>query len=163
MSRFSVRKPSPSGFTLIETLVVLAIIGILSALAIPSFIAIYQKTQLTQSVDLVAGSLREAQFTAMRRRQNCDLTIDKRTQSIGTNQSCLATGDRVLPNSISLDYTGTTNKIQYGIRGNTTTNKSIMLGIKDVHKTPQKCITISAPLGIIRVGDYDAEDGCVKG
>jgi prepilin-type N-terminal cleavage/methylation domain-containing protein len=142
------------GFTLLELLIILAIVGILMAMAIPSFIAAQQRTQLSQATDSVVASLQQAQREAIRRNQSCTLTFDKIDRKILGQQGCLLSGDRQLPDAIELDYTGASGEIQYGIRGNTTTNKSVVLAIKD-SPSNTRCLTISAPLGIIRLGSYD--------
>jgi prepilin-type N-terminal cleavage/methylation domain-containing protein len=156
MPRSNVRSKSHAGFTLLETLVVMAIIGILIAMALPSLLATYQKTQLTQSIDLVAASLREAQMNALRRRQNCILKIDETNDRIEDKIGCLSGGSVKLPAGISIDANGSNNNIEYGIRGNTTTNKTIVLGLSDNDKHPKRCIALSAPLGIVRIGNYDS-------
>jgi prepilin-type N-terminal cleavage/methylation domain-containing protein len=148
------------GFTLIESLVVVSISGILLSLAIPSFLAAQNRAKLAQSTDIVMGSLQEAQREAMRRNQSCKLTFDKSNNKILGEAGCLLSGDRSLPKPVSLNYTGTAESIEYGIRGNTTTNKAIILAIKD---TPAQCLTVSAPLGIIRLGRYDfSKDSCER-
>jgi prepilin-type N-terminal cleavage/methylation domain-containing protein len=141
------------GFTLIETLIVLAIVGILIAMAIPSFLAALNRAKLAQATDLVVASLQEAQRESIRRNRSCTLTLDKVSRKIVGQQGCLLSGDRHLPDPIDLDYTGT-GSIQYGIRGNTTTNKSVVLAIRDSPNNT-RCLTVSAPLGIIRLGSYD--------
>jgi prepilin-type N-terminal cleavage/methylation domain-containing protein len=148
------------GFTLIESLVVVSISGILLSLAIPSFLAAQNRAKLSQSTDIVMGSLQEAQREAMRRNQSCKLTFDKTNNKILGEAGCLLSGDRSLPEPVSLNYTGTAQSIEYGIRGNTTTNKAIILAIKD---TPAHCLTVSAPLGLIRLGRYDfSKDSCER-
>jgi prepilin-type N-terminal cleavage/methylation domain-containing protein len=142
------------GFTLLESLIVVTIVGILMAMAIPSFIAAQQRAQLAQATDSVVASLQQAQREAIRRNQSCTLTLDKIDRKILGQQGCLLSGDRQLPDAIELDYTGASGEIQYGIRGNTTTNKSVVLAIKD-SPSNTRCLTISAPLGIIRLGSYD--------
>jgi prepilin-type N-terminal cleavage/methylation domain-containing protein len=142
------------GFTLIESLVVISIAGILIAMAIPSFIAAQNRAKLAQATDLVVASLQQSQREAIRRNQSCTLTLDKIDRKILGQQGCLLSGDRNLPDAIDLDYTGGSGDIQYGIRGNTTTNKSVILAIRD-NPANTRCLTVSAPLGIIRLGSYD--------
>jgi prepilin-type N-terminal cleavage/methylation domain-containing protein len=142
------------GFTLIESLIVLAIAGTLMITMVPSFIAAHNRARLTQATDLVVASLQESQREAIRRNQSCTLTLDKINNKISGQQGCMLSEDRRLPDAISLNYTGTLQSIQYGIRGNTTTNKSVILGIKDSPNL-NRCLTVSAPLGMIRLGSYD--------
>lgn len=143
------------GFTTIELVVVLAIVGIILAMGIPSLIATVHRAQLAQATDLVAISLQESQRAAMRRNQSCVLTLDKANRKIVGDTGCLLSGDRNLPAAISLDYTGSDGYIRYGIRGNTTTNKSIILKVTD-SPSNIRCLTVSAPLGLIRLGSYDS-------
>ena len=141
------------GFTLTESLVVVAIVGMLAAMAMPSLIAAQNRARLAQATDLVVASLQQVQQEAIRRNQSCTLTLDKIDRKIAGSQGCLVTGDRTLSETIALDYTGA-GTIEYGIRGNTTTNKSIVLAIVG-NPALNRCLTVSAPLGIIRLGTYD--------
>jgi prepilin-type N-terminal cleavage/methylation domain-containing protein len=143
------------GFTLIESLIVVSIAGILMAISIPSLLAAQNRAKLAQAQDLVVASLQESQREATRRNQSCTVTFDKRNNKILGEGGCLLSGDRILPSGVSLNYTGTATGIQYGIRGNTTTNKTVILGIKANAPNPTRCLTISAPLGMIRLGSYD--------
>ena len=62
----SARKHSPTfGFTLIELLIVIAIIGILSAIAIPSFSSFNTNQRLSQAAKQVKQDLRSAQNRAV--------------------------------------------------------------------------------------------------
>ena len=149
------------GFTLIESLVVVSIAGILISLAIPSLLAAQNRAKLSQSVDIVMGSLHEAQREAMRRNQSCKLTLDKDNNKIKGEAGCLLSGDRYLPDPVRLNDTGTSPTIEYGIRGNTTSNKSIILELKDSPNNA-RCLTVSAPLGIIRLGSYDSLNNSCK-
>ena len=143
------------GFTLVESLIVVAIIGIVAAMAIPSFVAAQNRAKLNQAVDIIVASLQQSQREAMRRNQSCSVTLDKNADKVAGQQGCLLSGDVTLPAAIDLDYTGASGEIQYGIRGNTTTNKSIILQVKD-NRANARCLTVSAPLGIIRLGTYDS-------
>jgi prepilin-type N-terminal cleavage/methylation domain-containing protein len=143
------------GFTLAESLIVVAIVGILTAMAIPSMSAAINRAKLAQATDMVVASLQEAQREAIRRNRSCTLTLDKVAHKIVGQQGCLLSGDRVLPDEIDLSYTGAGN-IQYGIRGNTTTNQSVVLAIRNIPNA--RCLTVSAPLGIIRLGRYNFSD-----
>jgi prepilin-type N-terminal cleavage/methylation domain-containing protein len=140
------------GFTLAESLIVLAIVGILVAIAIPSAIAALDRAKLAQATDMVVASLQEAQREAIRSNRTCTLTLDKVAGKILGQQGCLLSGDRILPNEIALSYTGT-GDIDYGMRGNTTNNESILLQVKKTSN--YRCLTVSAPLGIIRLGSYN--------
>jgi prepilin-type N-terminal cleavage/methylation domain-containing protein len=143
------------GFTLLELLIIVAIVGIVAALGIPSLLTAQNRAKLSQSTDLVVASLQESQREAIRRNQSCIVTLDKVNHKIIGDAGCLLTGDRNLPDAIALDYTGTNGELRYGTSGNTTTNKSVFLKVKD-SPALARCLTVSAPLGIVRLGTYDA-------
>ncbi len=142
------------GFTTLELAIVMAIVGIFVAIGMPSLIAAIHHVELARATDLVVTSLQESQRAVTRQSKSCMVTLDKARNKIVGDDGCLLSGDRHLPDAISLDYTGSDGYIRYGIRGNTTTNKSVILKIKDSPNN-SRCLTISAPLGIIRLGSYD--------
>jgi prepilin-type N-terminal cleavage/methylation domain-containing protein len=142
------------GFTLVETLIVLVIVGILLAIATPSFLAMNNKAKLNDALNTVRGAMLEAQREAMRKSKNCTVTLNATTNKITSSDGCLVTGDRTLPQGIILAYNGS-DTINYGMRGNTTTNKTIRLSLAD-GSGQTKCLAVSLPLGIIRLGIYDA-------
>ncbi len=61
LSRFS---QNTSGFTLLEVLVVIAMVGILSAIAAPSWLAFVARQRLNKANDTVLAALQEAQTQA---------------------------------------------------------------------------------------------------
>lgn len=76
MHRLNVRKHSQNkGFSLIEILIVVIIIGVLTAIAIPGFVGSFDRVKLNQAVVEVRGILQEAQRQAIRKSQPCGVTI----------------------------------------------------------------------------------------
>jgi prepilin-type N-terminal cleavage/methylation domain-containing protein len=82
MRRSNVRKSKNKGFSLIETLIIVVIVGILAAIAIPSFVGSFDRVQLNQAVVEVRGILQEAQRQAIRKSQPCGVTIVPATGEI---------------------------------------------------------------------------------
>ncbi len=144
-----------SGFTLLEMLVVLAILGIAAAIGVPSLLAMYQRQQLHNAVGIVVTALQEAQQRAIERNSSCVVTFAAAQSKILANGSnhCLITGDRSLPAGITLSHSGG-DTISYGFKGNTTDNRTIFLNIAHSPAPPQ-CVVVSAPIGILRQGTYD--------
>jgi prepilin-type N-terminal cleavage/methylation domain-containing protein len=68
-------KHSESGFTLIEVMIVCAIIGIASALAIPNYLQWKTQHDLREAVSEFAGNLNLARVVAMNRNRQATVTI----------------------------------------------------------------------------------------
>lgn len=66
---------SQAGFTLIETMIVVAIIGVSVALAIPNFTQWYAQTQLRQTTAEIASQLTLARMAGMNRNRSMDVTV----------------------------------------------------------------------------------------
>jgi type IV fimbrial biogenesis protein FimT len=74
------RRHRESGFTLIELMIVCAIIGISSALAIPNYVEWKAQHDLREAVSEFAGNLNLARVVAMNRNRQATVTI----QVLGT-------------------------------------------------------------------------------
>ncbi|MGC7873700.1 pilus assembly FimT family protein [Desulfosporosinus sp. SYSU MS00001] len=67
------------GFTLIEIMLVLAVIGIISIVTVPKYQALMDHYHLESSVQTVVGQLRYAKQLAMDQRKEIYLALDSRT------------------------------------------------------------------------------------
>lgn len=68
-------KHNNQGFTLIESLVIITIIGILSAIATPSFLALFNRSKVNDAFSQVRGALQEVQRVAIRRSGTCRVAL----------------------------------------------------------------------------------------
>ncbi len=171
------------GFTLIEITIVLMIIGILSAIAAPSFLAMLNRNKVNDGLTKARGALQEAQREAIRKSKNCtvivpsgsNITLTSPPEDVNNNgsldagedlngngvldkNSCLVTGDRALTGiSIRRDATSL-GTITFDFKGRTTISSSdtqaIVFSLTNETSSQERCLMISSPLGMIRTGIY---------
>lgn len=155
MWRFNVRE-TEGGFTLIEMAVVVLIVGILAAIAAPSFLGMYARTQVNQTLVSVQGTLLEAQRQAMRTSTPCDLTLNTTTPAV--TGACLPTGNRSF-RRVAMRSSATA--MRFTIKGavsntnNTAMTQPVTVVISSPNTNLQRCLVMSVPLGLIRTGTYN--------
>lgn len=64
------------GFTLIEMLVVISVVGVLAAIATPSFLSTMESAKVDQTIAEIRGALQETQRQAIRKSQICSVLVD---------------------------------------------------------------------------------------
>lgn len=67
--------PPPQGFTLVELMVVIALIGIMATLAIPSFISWVPNYRLKGATQLLYSSFQKARLEAVKRNTNVGISF----------------------------------------------------------------------------------------
>lgn len=145
---------SHRGFTLTELMIALVVIGIIAAIAVPTFTGLLSRYRLEGSLQQLLGAINEAQRLAMRRGQSCRINIDTNTKNITANSPGCLLSNRSLNNEITVrsNFTGTTN-ITFSYKGSTTRAGTIVLSSD--YTDLQKCFVISLGTGIKRIGNYN--------
>jgi prepilin-type N-terminal cleavage/methylation domain-containing protein len=142
------------GFTLLETAIIVVIIGILSAIAAPSFLSMLNKNKVNYALDQVRGTLQEAQREAIRKSKSCTVTLDTTNNQVTTSSPCVVTGDRKLKDGVALQTNIPGQQITFGIRGNTSGAGKIVVFANDGSTLQKRCVVTSIGIGIMRTGDY---------
>jgi Tfp pilus assembly protein FimT len=100
MPRLTARNRS-RGFTLAEQAVLIAVMGILVMIAVPSLLSMFDRFKLDQAIVSVRGALQESQRQAIRLSQACDVSLDLSERHVtALPGDCLVTGDRNLPERV---------------------------------------------------------------
>ncbi|MBE9168338.1 GspH/FimT family pseudopilin [Pleurocapsales cyanobacterium LEGE 06147] len=151
------------GYSLLEMILTVIIVGILAAIAIPSFIGLLNQNRVKEGSARVKGAIREAQRQAIRRGRRCKIRIDTTNRKItvsspdahGNYSGCLLS-ERTLPKGVAIKTNYSTPVITFSPRGNTNSAGTIVVYNIDGAQA-KKCIAISLGLGIIRSGDYTGD------
>jgi len=147
------------GFTLPELLVIVVILGLLAALAAPSFLSWVNNKRVQDVLSQVEGAIKEAQSEAIRKSQPCKLIIT--TSSVSADpQNCLPTGSRDLTevsggdSGAGVTFTAAnSSSVLFSAKGTTTSSNVFVLYHPDQSQGMQ-CLAISAGVGIIRTGEF---------
>ncbi|MBE9171282.1 type II secretion system protein [Pleurocapsales cyanobacterium LEGE 06147] len=160
MQLFNVLKKN-AGFTLIEIVTTAIVVGVLAAIAVPSFVGLFNQNKVKEAVAQIEGALKEAQRQAMRRGRQCTVTINSGTITASPN-SCLLS-QRTIDSNININTNPDTSPLEiiFSHKGNVpepipspnTIGYAIVLSSNDTNE--KKCVLVAYGLGIIKSGDYN--------
>jgi prepilin-type N-terminal cleavage/methylation domain-containing protein len=176
------QQSTDQGFTLIEILVGIIIIGIGAALATPSFLGLVERNRIKDAQVKLKGALQEVQREAIKQGRNCRLFLpvadtpdtegkitiadNNGDATADDGEGCLVTGPRVM-DGVLMSYKTTTNtpanSFVFNFKGETNNNgvSGEMLFViytkkgGQLNAYDQKCIVVSSPLGLIKTGNYE--------
>lgn len=154
-----------SGFTLVESLAAAAVVGLLMAIAAPSFLGFWQQRKINITQDMIYQALRITQSEAMQLR--CDRRFSIREQS--GRMEWASHDDATLASQITawqplvegvgfatIDNTLLKASSVYYIRFDMYGNVKSQLGTVTVamtgSKTTHRCVVVSTMLGAMRKG-----------
>lgn len=145
---------SDRGFTLVEMLVVLIIVGVISAVASPNLLGLLNRYRVRQAKQTLVGAIKEAQRQAMRQGKVCRVSINSNSNTItGTPPDCLLSRRKIDDNiTIRSNIPGAIPNISFSFRGSTTKMGTIVLSSANTQL--QECFVISLGTGIARTGTY---------
>ena len=160
------------GFTLLEMLAVLMIMGILMAIATPSVLAMMSRARLTNAVDRVRDTLELSRSQTTLKNQPCTVYIPTGNQVIS---SCLVSAD----STSSLEIDGKTKslssvklddqddilirnedssvprlEINYNIKGITRDYGTVILSSRSNPDGEKKCLIVKNGVGLIGTGRH---------
>ena len=153
---------SDRGFTIVELVVALLIIGIIASLSAPSLISIHRRNQIDTNLAELLGAIKETQRQAMRLGRICRIDINPNTNLVTGNPP------RCLPETTNIDdeinirtnLPGSNPNISFSPKGNTTRMGTIVLSSNSTDY--QRCFVISLGLGIMRTGEYRSSANSVS-
>jgi prepilin-type N-terminal cleavage/methylation domain-containing protein len=152
---------SSEGFTLLELMTVVVIVGILSAIATPSVLSQQANTKLNYSLELLKTSLELSQAEAIKTSRTCEVNIPDGHLITTTCSAGFSNNIADLDQDITISSSGLVSpqKISYSFRGVTTANATITLTSSNT--SLQKCLVVSPVVGLIRTGNIRS-GVCVK-
>lgn len=153
------------GFTLVEKIAVMAIIGVLMAIAAPSWITFFRARNLNAAQDKVFQTIRLAQFQAEQTRSTWQVSI--RTDSYGFVQIAAHRSNtpteqilwydldpriQLHPTEMTLYQTGGVYRIQFNHQGRVIGQLGRVTLIRQDNLQMKRCVTVSTLLGAVRKG-----------
>ena len=153
-------RKSNNGFSLIEILITLVIIGILAAIAAPNVLGMINSNRVKKGLVDLAGAIKEAQSQAIRESDSCTITIDTADKEI--TGTCLLSTRNLNENLdivANIPHNGTANNfdITFSSKGTTSDAGTMFVIYMTNGTTKQSCFVVDSLLGVTRSGDYDGD------
>ncbi len=143
-----------NGFTLIEMLVTVIIVGVIGAIATPSVVGMWNRYTIDEGLRQIEGAIKEAQRQAIRQGKLCRVNIDPNTNTITGNPTDCLLSVREINDDIDIrtNLPGAIPNISFSRKGSTTNSGTIV--VSSDYTDNQKCFVISLGIGITRTSNY---------
>ncbi|MGB3312171.1 MAG: prepilin-type N-terminal cleavage/methylation domain-containing protein [Nodosilinea sp.] len=164
------RKPSykqtqSAGFTLIEGLIVVVIIGLMMAIAAPSFFGFWQQRKINTARDMVYQALRVTQADAMQQRHDRRFSIRDRNGQIewanhadATSATQVTAWQPLIEGVVLADIdntlvaSGGIYYVKFDMHGNIKGRLGTVTVAMSGPKTTHRCVVVSTMIGAMRKG-----------
>ena len=174
MLLYNVHKSINKGFTLVEMITAVIIVGVIASVAAPNFLGMLNQARVKDGLAQVEGAIKETQRLAARRGKPCRIlfTTDSDGSSIvqiapdngSVSYSGCLLSTRELPDSVSfsvlnsgsLVLINSSNEVALTFSSKGNPDVQGIMVISHSNNSTQKCIQISGLLGNILTGDYDS-------
>jgi len=170
------KQRSPRGFTLLEVLVVVLLIGILAVISAPAWTAFFDRQSLKVATEQVYQGMRDAQGIARRQKvdwEACFRKVGDQTQwTTHAQGASLSESDwRTLEAKLELDEDATTirklmlqgqtvYRVEFSHKGHVVGQLGrVTLKLKK-QSTPKRCVIFSTLLGNLRLGETSSAKKC---
>ncbi len=145
------------GITLIESLVIVIIIGIVAAIGTPSLLTMYNNNKVKTTATQIQGVLLDAQRQALRKGRSCQLNFGQDANGhVGTITSteagCLISSDTTFSSGVLL--TTDLDNITFSFRG-VPDNGGRIVVFMPKGATEMRCLEILNGLGTVKTGIYN--------
>jgi prepilin-type N-terminal cleavage/methylation domain-containing protein len=147
------------GFTLLEQLIVVFLIGILAAISAPSFMGMNQRAKINDAANILRIAVQEAQRQAIMKSKNCTIFLPiTDTYNPTITGDCFVTGDRILKQvNLRHNYASKGNKIMFDFRGQSNVLGTMVIDKQSENVSHQRCLVISNLIGMSRSGEYNPD------
>ena len=150
-----VLRSNEDGFTLVEMIVAVIVLGVFAAAAVPNLLGAYNRQRANAAIEQVEGAIKEAQKQAIRNGRSCTIDIENSTRTI--SGGCLLS-NRVFGDYVTLN--SNQNTVSFSSKGTTNTNATIRVTTNGGNV--DRCVRITSGIGLIRSGDYNSSNNeCV--